>query len=599
MATSADVPNIYDVVIGSTGYVFPNQIDENMPFRYQRARYGYTPTFIERSNTSGDYGDNQQDFWLTASMRDWSLGEDQKFFKTNDDQKVRQYWLGSNVNVSVPGQVTIQSAGVALTFAAACSGAGSNPAGAQTFTSSSTNLYEVASDGTITDRGAHGCGGLVKAFATDGVYLYLSGDNTTLVRRFDLSAHTFADFSSTPMDDLVFLNNTLYGCNDGTFYLMDTSGNALSAFVWKDATGTELVGKMKLCAFGGKVMILRNSGSTNGAELWQYDGVGVSKLAEYPANFSAEGLCIQSGIVFIIGAEGKVGEGFRTALWYYANGTIGRAWANSKYESNTLTNIGADVTPFGNGLIFTDFVTGFLRFYDLQIGGISSVAGFSASAGAWLATSNEFVLLTQGATSGTLLFSSTVASTGFVETSIADFESSLTKLFRGIIVDWVPGTDGDGGSVDISYQVDSVDGAYVSLKTGAASGTEYEFSGNVTGRGLSVKVTLNKGTSTLGPTLKRIYVRAAPMLTKFRQGEYVLDCTGRLGEVPPILRNGLPQANSGQEQLDQLISDITSGVPTTVSDRLGTYTAIVELDNSDIFEVRPNEYWVRLTAREV
>lgn len=597
MASAADVPNVYDLVVNTTGYVFPNQIDENMPFRYQRAKYGYTPTFVERSNTSGDYGDNQQDFWLTASMRDWSLGEDQKFFKTTDDQKDRQFWLGSNINVSVPGQVTLQSAKVALTFGAAASGAGANPAGGTTFASSSTNLYEVSSGGTITDRGAHGCGGVVTAYATDGVNLYLSGNACTKTRKFSLSGHTFADFCATAMDDLVFLNNTLYGCNSGTFYVIDTGGNALSSFVWKDATGTLLAGQMRLMSFGGKVMIMRSSGSTNGAELWQYDGVGVSKMAEYPANFTATNLCVQSGIVFLIGTEGKVGQGKRTALWYYANGTIGRAWANSTYTSSS--NTGTDVTPFGNGLIFTDVVNSVLRFYDLQIGGISSVAAFTPSASAWLATSNQFVLVTQASTAGTLLFSSTVATSGSIETSIVDFESSLTKLFRGVIVDYTPATDGDGGSVDISYQVDSVDGSYTSLKTGATSGTEYEFAGVVSGRGISIKVALNKGTSTLGPVLKRIYVRAAPTLTKFRTGEYVLDLTSRDGKVPIVLRNGVPYALNGQQLIALLTADITSGVPVTITDRLGTYTGIVELDNTDIFEVRPNEYWVRMTAREV
>lgn len=597
MATAADVPTIYDLVVASTGYVFPNQIDENMPFRYQRARYGYTPTFVERSNTSGDYGDNQQDFWLTGSQRDWSLGEDQKFFKSADDQKVRQFWLGSNINVSVPGQATIQSASAALTFAAAASGAGANPAGGTTFASSSTNLYEVSSAGAITDRGAHGCGGIVTSYATDGVNLYLSGAACTKTRKFALVAHTFADFCATAMDDLVFMNNTLYGCHTGTFYVIDTGGNALPSFVWKDATGTVLTGVMHLNAFGGKVMIMRSSGSTAGAELWQYDGVGVSKMAEYPANFSCSNICVQSGIVFLIGTEGKVGAGKRTALWYYANGTIGRAWANTTYTSSS--NTGTDVTPFGNGLIFTDVVNGVLRFYDLQVGGISSVASYTAAASIWLATSNQFVLLTAASTAGRLLYSSTTATTGFIATSIIDFDSSLTKLFRGVIVDYTAATDGDGGSVDIAYQVDSVDGSYTTLQTGATSGHEYDFVSVITGRGISVKVTLNKGTSTLGPILKRIYVRAAPTLTKFRTGEYVLDCTGRDGKTPIELRNGTEYAKSGQQLLTQFISDVTAGTPVTFTDHLGTYTGIVELDNMDIFEIRPNEYWVRFVSREV
>jgi len=56
--------------------------------------------------------------------------------------------------------------------------------------------------------------------------------------------------------------------------------------------------------------------------------------------------------------------------------------------------------------------------------------------------------------------------------------------------------------------VGDVDGSYTTLQTGAVSGTEY----TLTGRNISVKITLNKGTSTNGPVLKRHYIRAAPVV---------------------------------------------------------------------------------------
>jgi integrase len=56
--------------------------------------------------------------------------------------------------------------------------------------------------------------------------------------------------------------------------------------------------------------------------------------------------------------------------------------------------------------------------------------------------------------------------------------------------------------------VGDVDGSYTTLQTGAVSGTEY----TLTGRNISVKITVNKGTSTNGPVLKRHYIRAAPVV---------------------------------------------------------------------------------------
>lgn len=599
MATAADVPGVYDVVINGTGFILANSIQPNLPFRTQRATYGYSPTFLERTNVSGDYGDNQQSFWLTVTQKDWSLGEDQKFFRSQDADKSRQYWLGSNVNVSIPGQVSLNRDGPNLTLPATSSGAAAYPAGSVAFTVTSTNLVEVSSGGTVTDRGAHGAGGQVTGFACDGTFLYLSGVAATKVRKYDLGAHTFADFSAQNADSLVFLNNTLYGTLNNVLYTYDTAGTATASFTYKTATGAALPGTMKLCAFGGKVMILRTSGSTNGAELWEYDGTGVAKLAEYPGNFAAKDFCVQSGILFIIGQEARGGDGYRAAIWYYANGTIGRAWAHPVFS--TTVGIGYAITPFGNGLLFTEPKDHLVRYYDLQTGGTSTVATLnSLGTPSALATADTFAILTNNSGLGFLLFDPTaVASTGWLETSVFDFESSLTKLFRGVIVDFVAGSDGDGGSVDIQYQINDVGGPYTLLQTGAATGTEYTFSSNTTGRGVSFKLILNKGTSTLGPTIKRVYVRAAPIQQQYRTAEYILDATGRNGKTPVMLRNGAPESRSGEALVAAFKTAALSSTPVSITDRLGTYTGIIEFDKSEIIEWRPQEYLIRCHTRGV
>lgn len=598
---AADIPGLFDVIINGKGYLLLRTIDTSLPFRTQRALYTRSATFLERTNTTGDYGDNQQDFWQTASMRDWSLGEDQKFFRTNDDIKKRQFWLGSNINVTVPGQLALERSSSTITFAAASSGAGAYPAGAQTFTSSTTNLYEVSSAGAITDRGVHGAGGTVTAYTTDGTFLYLSGSACTKIRRYDLTAHTFADFNATQqVDSLTFLNNTVYGCSGGTLYNFDTGGVKGDLFDFKTGTGTVLsTAQMKLDGFGGKVLMLRYAQTPRGPELWQYDGSGVSKLSEYPPNFRADDFCVSSGIVFMVGVEGKVGDGYRTAIYYYANGSLGRAWANTTYSSGTVGL--ADVAPYGDGVVFTDVVNGRIRFYDLAVGGVSSIASYTPNANsAQIAVANQYVLLTQGTTSGVFLFATTKATTGYIQTSIVDFESSLTKLFRGVIVDWVPATDGNGGTIDIAYQIDAVDGAYTSLQTGASSGVEYQFSGNPTGRGVSAQVTLNKGTSTLGPTVKRIYFRAAPVLQSYRQCEYILDCSSRDGRTPLILNdNETAHPLDGLQQTQNISTAIASATPIPFIDRLGSYTGLIEPDKSEIIEVSPEEYICRIWTREV
>jgi hypothetical protein len=116
LATAADVPGVYDVVLNGQGFVFLDTIQPSLPFRSHKATYKVSQTFIERSNVTGAFGDNQQDWWMTASQNDWSLGEEQRFFRIGDQTSRSRYWRGMNVDLSQPGQVTIGNPALTLTF---------------------------------------------------------------------------------------------------------------------------------------------------------------------------------------------------------------------------------------------------------------------------------------------------------------------------------------------------------------------------------------------------------------------------------------------------------------------------------------------------
>jgi hypothetical protein len=81
------VPGVYDVLVNGNGYMLVESADS-------RAVYGFTPTFIERQNVGVEYGDDQQDFFLTASQSDWSLGEERRFADPTDADLKRKYWGG-------------------------------------------------------------------------------------------------------------------------------------------------------------------------------------------------------------------------------------------------------------------------------------------------------------------------------------------------------------------------------------------------------------------------------------------------------------------------------------------------------------------------
>ena len=622
--TAADVPTKFDCLINGQGYVYYDPwtvgSSSNAP---EKAVYTYTPNFIERQNTQGDYGDNQQDFWLTFSQRDWSLGEGQRYQGRTDDAR-RKYWQGSAADISSPGKVTLRGAtgtfSPAASITAASSRGSSNSGNGSTIAfTTSTNLYELLSDGTITDDGAHGYGTSPSTMVSDGVDLYMSkGASGVGVRKWDGSTFsTFSDATTTGqrVDFLAFLNNTLYGLKNSTdtLYSFSTGGVATSVFTWKQADGGAGGGScLGLAPYGGKLLILRSWGQEGLTALSIYDGVGVSLLTAFPGNFFGSCMSVVNGVVFVGGSVIKATSNSnfvgRPTIYYYANGTIGVAWQGDGYGSTggTWSSLGSidgavQTDVFDSCLVFTDDYRGAFLSYDIGSGAVSTLFTYSVPNSFTPFSAGNSFLAREDETSTYYPNLATKASTATVTSSLIDFDSSLNKIFRGVKVEFDSATDGNGGSVDISYRVGDVDGSYTSLQTGAVSGTEYTLSG-VTGRSISIKITLNKGTSTLGPVLKRMYVRGVPVPQAFRLEQYVLNCTGRSesGVNDPHyleLRDGTVHNLDGLQMATNLRTAYTAGTTISITDKFGTFTGVVE--QLKLTEIRPNEFVSEVTVREV
>lgn len=606
------VPGRFDVVIDGHGYVFWNALMQSLPFRNQRAAYSYTPTFIERTNTSGNYGDNQQDFFLTASQNDWSEGEQQRFFRSGNADSVRKYWAGSNIDVSTQGQVSLRPAVKTLTFSsAAVGGCGTSYTNNKLYYADSTHLYSIDGSGSVTDLGAHGAGApFPRAITTDKNSVYVGG--ATKIRRYDILGASFADFSSTTAMALTYSGNILYGIPStmGVLIEYDTTGAFTQLYPWNGAEGSAVGVISNVRGFGGNVAILRYAAEDQGgAELWEWDGSSAHKTGQFPGNLYVDGIEVSTGIMYITGAfRSKNATYFESAVYYYVNGTLDLLWRSR----NPSTNLAVPaICAFNNGVVWTDETAGTYVFYDPSNGSFSTLGSFTGgslsisnvASGLMFAGGTQFAH-TRNSTTGYFFPDTTTASSGYIQTSLFDFDNSLTKLFRGIKVDFTPGSDGDGGSVDIAYQIDSLDGAYTSLFSPAVSGTEYIV--GTTGHSISVKITLHKGTSTFGPVLKRIYVRAAPVQQSFRRCQYVLDLTGsftgdqsRNNPVP--LRDGTYSTLTGNQMAANLVGAITSTTPIQVYDRFGGYTAVFEQGEgiTELDEVRPGEFIAQVTTREV
>lgn len=622
-ATAADIPSRFDVLINGEGYVFDDAIDPTSLYSSrQRAQFGFTPLFVTRQNVQGDYGDNQQDFWLTATQRDWSLGEQQRYFRQGDEDAKRRYWHGTSVDRSKFGQVAMADAVKAITFPAAVRAVanyGSPSSGGAVagslLAAGTTNLYQLDYDGTITDLGAHGVTATPASYgiATDGIYLYLTSTGG-VVRKRNLSAGTWSTFSATGATALAFLNNTLYGYRFsgglGDLIRYDSAGAVTSIFTWKTADGVANPFHTHLRAFGGKLLILRSDFAPSGSELWIYDGIAPAMVAEFPPDFFAYQLEIFGGAAYIGGSRqhgGSTGGTSRPTIWYYANGSLGKLWEADKDLGTgggtaNITNQVA-MTPFGGGLVFNDDTRGVLCFYDPSTGGISTLASYTVAGDTpRLASSVNLLVHTRNQTTGYLFPDTVRATSATVISSLFDFDSSLDKRFHAIRVDFDSATDGNGGTVDIAYRLNDVDGSYTSLATGVTSGVEIPLT-NISGRAISVKVTLNKGTSTDGPVLKRIAVRASPVQPQFVIASYILNCSGTAREPETLitLRDDSRHGKTGLEMVADLKAAVASSNPISITDPInGTFTGIIDADNFQIQAVsHMDEFRVTLTIREV
>lgn len=621
--TIADVGPRFDVLIDGYGYVFWTELMESMPFRNQRAAYSYTPTFIERTNISGNYGDNQQDFFMTASQDDWSGGQGQQYLRTNDVASESKFYLGSFINTRIPGQVTLAAittnvndgnGGKAQAACGGGNGASSGGSGLKLF-----HYYSVGADlwqmSTVsaTDIGAHGAGTVAQwGMCADGNFVYISG--SPKIRKWDGSGGGFIDFSATPCKSIAYLNNTLFGFTAGKLVQYSTAGVQSDVFPWKYADGTaDATLGVKLLPFGPDLLILFPF-RTDKPELWMYDGTNTSMIADLPASAQAYDVIEIGGVVFIsanviddtiIGTPGVMG-----VIYAFVNGTIEEVWRAAGPVQGNIAKIA--LGSFGGRLIFVDPYTKRLNQLDIGSGAVTGVAGYSHTTetgggsgfSPQISSAAQSIMVTWQRSSNTSgegpdVYPSTnaYATSGTVQGSLIDFDNGLTKNMRSVKVDWA-----GGGSVDIAYQLDGLLGSYTTLQASAVSGTEYLLPAGTQGHSISVQITLNNSAGNV-PTLKRIYVRAAPVQQSYRRCQYVIDLTGRNDSdvnQPVELRDGTSSTLTGAQMAANLIASITS-IPISVTDRFTTYNAVFEQGEgiTELDEVRPGEFIAQVTLREV
>lgn len=596
MASASDVPSRFDVVINGEGYLLADTEE-------QKGVFGLTPIFVPRTNVQGDYGDSQQDFWLTYTARDWSGGEGLKFARPNDADKANQFFEGTYLDVLKPGEASLRYGVRSLTFAAAAITAAGGASSDQAWVTTSTTLYHVDSAGTITSDGAHGLGAAPSQFgiALDqaNVYLGTTTGGSVGVRRW--SGAAFSTFSATGADALAYLNNALYGYSKSTGQLIrySTAGTASTLYTWQTSNGTAITGvEAKLVPFGGKLLILRyRDGGPGGAELWLYDGNAPAQIAEFPPNFAAYDCETIGSTVFVSGYLARTTQA-RPAVFFYANGTQDELWR----AKTTVTNSGHDrspaLVPFEGGLLWNDDSRGEFTFYQPDTGSVSSFGTYTVGGSSpVLAAGTSHFVHTRNQTGGYQYPETSLASTATLTTPLIDFDSSLSKYFHTIRVDFDSTNDVTNSSFDVAYAESLNPGvSFTNLATSQPTGTAVAINLNRTN--LAFKVTLNRGhANNVFAAIKKIAVRASPINPGYKKRGYVFRLSGKDHHQNLELRDGTFHLKDGLQMAADLETAAATTAPFSITDPLGTYTGIVE--SVEIRPYKPEEFIAVVTCRSV
>lgn len=602
MAVAADVPDKYDLVLNGEGYILDRTADPN-------AIHQYTPTFVDRQNVSGSYGDNQQEFWMVLSQNDWSGGEQQKYIRVNDGESRRRYWAGSAVDILTDGQVALArnttSLSVSGTVVASC-----NWNGQPVFNSGDTlykvnNYSTVVSIGTITSTFSGMTGYGMCSDDSNVFFAYPSGGTNGCIRQWNGSS--FSNFApSLGVSSVEMLGNVLYGAGNVSagktiLYSFSTSGAATTLYTWQTADGNADVTRIgRIRRYGGSLLMHT---LTQAGRIYQYDGAGVSEIAQMPPAFYPTEICVAEGIAFIGGSYLKLNTGTNTdffhlpAVFFYVDGALNELWRADDYTSNHtsagVTTSTANPVPWLGGVIWWDDYRGQLTYYDVLKASISGVSANTAVKGLGCFSGEAFFNGPSSGTAGIFADPGSLSSSGTVTTSLFDADSSLPKYWKSVKVDFDAPT---GATVDLAYRLNDLSSSFTNLQTGAAAGTEYTVGQSA--RAITVKATLNKGSGG-SPVLKRIYVRGVPILDSFRRDTYVLDCSGRDSISPVRLRDGTAHQYTGAQMVTNLRTAASSSSPFTVVDELGSYTGLIEPDSFRVSRSKDREYRVQFTVRQV
>lgn len=440
-ATTPVAGQTHDIVLGGVGFTLYRGNEDTLPskvYTSEAVDYTFSPTFVDRSNTSGDWGDDSQDFFMSMTQKSWAGGEGRQFFRRNGGDDA--YYAGENIMPTlVPGQVRRMGGVNPNTWSGGTQGAyenclyvkgtgqigGTNDPGDTLVRVSGTNaittILEYSTDGGATWTTQLKTGATIwqdcidMCMGDDGNIYFLEGSKTAT----QCMVHTFKGPTSGSTVAWVHWTATTKQANcicyfQGGVYLGDSAGRLVlatsaggAATVIKDFGGgvildllstPEGIYALYLSPIGTYKVFLYASGNTTevlnlprGWRLpyWIEAGVMPDRTASGIFAMHTDAICWSEGILYITGLmpardqqQGRLGEArYRSALYYYSAGNSGFIW-EAEGARNEFTFGSGAITEISDGIIaWADTQNDRLMAYDPRTGGVFCLLGSGTDVG--------------------------------------------------------------------------------------------------------------------------------------------------------------------------------------------------------------------------
>lgn len=412
----------YDVVMGNgtttVGLMLYRAEEGAAPdktYKTEPVDYEYAGTFVSRANVGSGFGDDQQDFWMTFTQKDWSGGMGHKYFSPNDPNRARSYWDCYSLNTTkVPGQAAI---GGLYHNTSGFSPAANSTDQAMLYyvntvrslkgyncivavTSGATNstvTVNYSVDGGITwtlqpTSSATKWHDITDAIVGDnGLMYFLESVNSTTNTLSTIhildgpgTASTIAWDNSTNISGSNWLNciaywtggpSRIYGGTAKGQLISVTTGSTASGIVMKDFGGGTIIDILATVK-GIYCLYFSTAGEY---KIFLYDGVNTTEVARLPrgwryhpvveqqldaglqtAAYSSQNVMdYLDGVLYVAGltpardvAQSDSGyRPLRQALWFYGSGNSGVIWESDYIQQSYLTVGGSGCLLVANGLV--------------------------------------------------------------------------------------------------------------------------------------------------------------------------------------------------------------------------------------------------------